>query len=278
MALFTIKPTGTQLFDNSATLTILAAGLNAAAFAMTDIAARLALVRDLVPGRLCLTTSFGIEDQLLTCVAAELSGGVELGDGVEIVTLDTGRLFPEIHDVWRLTERHLGITIAALSPPAASVAALVARDGNDGFTASVANRRACCHVRKLEPLARALSGVAAWITGLRGEQSPDREGVPFAEVDAARGLLKINPLFDWSRASVLAELGARAMPVSALEGRGYRSVGCAPCTRAVRPDEPERAGRWWWEELGAAKECGLHPPAAFTTPTMAASGSPPAPV
>ena len=262
------------MLDIPAPSLALAAELSRAARATRDVGGRLRLLRDLVPGRLCLTTGFGIEGQLLTAHAAEL------GDAIEIVTLDTGRLFPESRDVWRATELRLGRSITALSPSPEALAALVARDGVDGFYESAAKRRACCDVRKVEPLARALDGVAAWITGLRSEQSPDRAGVTFASFDAARGLLKINPLHDWTRDAVLAELRARDMPVSGLEARGYRSVGCAPCTRAVRPGEPERAGRWWWEAAGAAKECGLHSApfdVALRTPANAASGSPAAP-
>ncbi len=215
--------------------------------------ARLRLVREAVEGRLCLTTSFGVEDQLLTAVSAAVGG-------IELVTLDTGRLFSETHDVWRETERRLGVRIRALAPEPDRVSDLVARDGLDGFYDSVEKRRACCRVRKTEPLAKALAGAAGWITGLRGQQSDERSGAPFAAFDATRGLLKVNPLFDWSREAVVAELRARDVPVSELEARGYRSVGCEPCTRALRPGEPERAGRWWWEQ-GGAKECGLHVPA-----------------
>jgi phosphoadenosine phosphosulfate reductase len=211
---------------------------------------RMRLILALVPGRLCLTTSFGVEDQLLTYAAAEVGG-------IEIVTLDTGRLFSETHDLWRETERRCGLTIRAFEPARGAVAELVARDGLDGFYDSVAKRRACCGVRKTEPLGRALAGASGWITGLRAEQSEERADVAFASVDPARRLLKLCPLHDWTRDAVLAELRAHAVPVSRLESRGYRSVGCEPCTRALRPGEPERAGRWWWEN-GDSKECGLH--------------------
>ncbi len=230
----------------------LAAQLNAGALREPDVTARLRLVQEAVAGRLCLTTSFGIEDQLLTAAAAQLS------KPIEIVTLDTGRLFAETRAVWLETERVYHITIAAFKPGPSAVIDLVARDGLDGFTQSVENRHACCGVRKTEPLGRALHGVSAWITGLRSEQSAERAGVAFASFDAQRGLLKINPLFDWKREAVLAALRSQNVPMSALEARGYRSVGCEPCTRALRPGEPERAGRWWWETAGAAKECGLH--------------------
>lgn len=203
------------------------------------------------PGAVRLTTGFGIEGQLLTAHAARL------GDAIEVVTLDTGRLFPETHDLWRRTEQRYGIAIRAFAPAEESLADLVTRDGTDGFYESVPKRLACCAVRKTAPLGRALAGASVWISGLRSEQSSERRGVPFAGVDAVRGLLKINPLHDWTRQAVLDALRAGDVPVSALEARGYRSVGCAPCTRAVRAHEAERAGRWWWEN-GAAKECGLH--------------------
>ena len=211
---------------------------------------RLLLARGLLPGRLCLTTSFGIEDQLLTAAAVAVGG-------IEVVTLDTGRLFLETLAVWRETEARYGCTIAGVRPEPAAVDALVARDGMDGFMQSVPQRIACCGVRKTAPLARVLHGAAGWVTGLRAEQSAERAEVPFASFDAGRGLVKVNPLHDWTRAAVLDALRAGGVPVSALEARGYRSVGCAPCTRATRPDEPERAGRWWWEQ-GASQECGLH--------------------
>lgn len=233
-------------------LAALAGGLNHAALKLNCPGARLLLLRETVSGVLRLTTSFGIEDQLLTACAAEMA------DDIEIVTLDTGRLFPETHAVWHETERRFARSIAAFVPAPEPLAALVARDGIDGFYDSVEKRHACCDLRKTEPLGRALQGAAAWITGLRAEQSSNRAGVAFASVDAARGLLKINPLFDFTRNAVLAELRARDVPISALEARFYRSVGCEPCTRAVRPTEPERAGRWWWEGQDAAKECGLH--------------------
>lgn len=211
---------------------------------------RLRLARALVPGPLRLTTSFGVEDQLLTACAAAVGG-------IEIVTLDTGRLFPETRDVWRATEQRYGIAIRAFEPAPGPLNDLVARDGLHGFYESADKRHACCGVRKTEPLGRALDGASGWVTGLRGEQSGERAGVPFAAFDPARGLVKISPLHDWTRDAVLAELRARDVPVSALEARGYRSVGCEPCTRALRPGEPERAGRWWWEDSDA-KECGLH--------------------
>jgi phosphoadenosine phosphosulfate reductase len=135
--------------------------------------------------------------------------------------------------------------------------ALVARDGIEGFYNSVEARKACCGVRKIEPLGRALAGAAAWITGLRAEQSAHRAATRYVEVDAERGLIKANPLLDWSRERLASFIRDEAIPYNALHDKGFASIGCAPCTRAIRVGEPERAGRWWWEE-DTKKECGLH--------------------
>lgn len=218
---------------------------------------RLARLRDLVPGRLVLTTSFGLEDQAVT--DAIFSRRL----AIEVVTLDTGRLFPETHEVWAETEHTYGMRIRAYAPEAGALESLIEAQGTAGFKASIAARQACCRVRKVDPLGRALAGASAWITGLRAEQSGQRSGVPLAEVDAARGLLKLNPLADWSREDLAAYVAERGVPYNALHDRGFPSIGCAPCTRAIRVGEPERAGRWWWENE-ARKECGLHmpPPAA----------------
>lgn len=212
---------------------------------------RLREARSLVPGRLVLTTSFGLEDQALTHAAANEDLDIDL------VTLDTGRLFPETYAVWAETERRYGIRVRAFTPERRDVETLVAEDGIDGFKNAVAARLRCCGVRKVEPLARALAGAAGWITGLRGDQSAHRAGVPFAEVDTVRRLVKINPLGDFSREAVRDYVRANEVPYNPLHDVGFLSIGCAPCTRAVRPGEPERAGRWWWEQE-EKKECGLH--------------------
>lgn len=211
---------------------------------------RLARLRRTVLGRFVFTTSFGIEDQALTHVIA----GAALD--IEIVTLDTGLLFPETWQAWRETEKRYGLRIRAVYPERPDLEALIDEQGVDGFYRSVAARQACCDVRKVRPLARALEGASAWITGLRASQSAGRQTIPFVAFDETHGLIKANPLLDWSREAVVDFTTRNAVPVNALHARGFPSIGCAPCTRAVAPGEDERAGRWWWENSG--KECGLH--------------------
>jgi len=228
----------------------LARRLSATAVSL-DLFERLAAARAAIGGTLVFTTSFGLEDQAIG--HAILSQRLD----VELVTLDTGRLFPETHDVWAETERRYGRRIRAIVPDRRELETLIERQGSDGFRASVDARRACCHVRKVTPLNRALAGADAWITGLRADQSEHRADVAFASVDGARGLIKINPLFDWTRERAADFTREYGVPVNALHERGFLSIGCAPCTRAVAPGEPERAGRWWWESEGKT-ECGLH--------------------
>ena len=212
---------------------------------------RIRYARTLTAGRLILTTSFGLEDQLLTHAITES------GCAIDIVTLDTGRLFPETYDLWALTERRYGIRIRAFTPDPHELEPLVARIGINGFRNSLENRLACCRVRKVHPLGRALTGVAGWVSGLRADQSQARKAVPFLSFDPVREVLQIHPLFDWTRAHVLAAVEQHQVPYNPLHDAGMPSIGCQPCTRAVRPGEDERAGRWWWERDGA-RECGLH--------------------
>jgi phosphoadenosine phosphosulfate reductase len=231
-------------------LSALADRLNEA-FASTDLAGRLRLLHDALPGKIVFTTSLGIEDQALT--HAIRTEGVD----VEISTLDTGRLFPEAYDVWARTEEKYGFRIKAFFPQAEAVQALVADQGVNGFYYGLDMRKACCNVRKIEPLARALAGAEGWVVGLRGDQSEHRSGLRYVEFDAVRGLIKASPLLDFSREAVVAYTKTNDVPVNALHDQGFLSIGCAPCTRALKPGEPERAGRWWWEDE-AKKECGLH--------------------
>ena len=222
-----------------------------AEFALLSAGERLARLRSDIAGRIVFTTSFGLEDQAITHLIA--AGDLD----VDIVTLDTGRLFPETYRVWAETEDRYGRRIAAVYPDRQSLEFLVREQGIDGFYASIAMRKACCGVRKIEPLNRALLGAAGWIAGLRADQSPDRGAQSMLTLDRDRRLVKLNPIFDWSRRDVETFIAANGAPVNALHAAGYLSIGCAPCTRAVEPGEDERAGRWWWEDE-AQKECGLH--------------------
>ena len=201
------------------------------------------------------TTSFGLEDQVI------LHHICEAGLDIDLVTLDTGRLFAETYTTWEETERRYGRRIRAIYPRHTALEALVAAQGINGFYTSREARTACCDVRKVEPLVRALAGAAGWITGLRADQSAHRGEVDLVPAAAGRGLLKLSPLFDWGREAVSGFADAHAVPRNPLHAKGFASIGCAPCTRAIRPGEPERAGRWWWEDDGR-KECGLHIAAA----------------
>lgn len=216
-----------------------------------DLDHRLKLAREFVPGRIVFTTSFGIEDQLVT--HSIFTQGLE----IDVVTIDTGRLFPETTELWERTEARYARRITAVYPQAQPLEEFVAEQGINGFYRSVENRKACCHIRKVEPLGRLLSGASAWVTGLRADQSNERAEVRLVEFDAGHKLLKINPLTDYTRESVVAAVEEFSVPINELHAKGFLSIGCAPCTRAVEPGEPERAGRWWWE-TEEKKECGLH--------------------
>jgi sulfate adenylyltransferase large subunit/phosphoadenylyl-sulfate reductase (thioredoxin) len=211
---------------------------------------RLKRFRAAIAGPLVFTTSFGLEDQVIVHMLAEL--GIDL----DIVTLDTGRLFPETYALWAETERRYGRRIRAIYPHHGKLEALVEKYGINGFYDSREARSACCHVRKVEPLDRALTGAAGWIVGVRADQSINRQGTALVSVDE-RNLLKLSPLLDWTRDAAQSFAADNQIPLNALHAQGFASIGCAPCTRAIAPGEPERAGRWWWEEDGQ-KECGLH--------------------
>jgi phosphoadenosine phosphosulfate reductase len=232
----------------------LAATLDAQ-FGKLDLADRLSLAAEF--GHAVFTTSLGIEDQVISAAI-----GLE-GLDIEIATLETGRLFPETLALIDETEERFAILIRRFHPEKAEVDAYAAQYGLNGFYDSVEARHACCHVRKLIPLARALEGATVWVTGLRRSQSGNRAATPFVEYDAERRLIKVNPLADWSLEQVDAYVEEHAVPTNPLHKRGYPSIGCEPCTRAIKPGEPERAGRWWWEH-DEKRECGLHVPDAAT--------------
>jgi thioredoxin-dependent adenylylsulfate APS reductase len=214
-------------------------------------AERLARLRQATDGKIVFTTSFGLEDQVILHLLRKHS------IDVDVVTLDTGRLFPETYALWEETERRYGLRIRAVYPQHASLEALAAAQGINGFYASREARTACCHVRKVEPLNRALDGARAWIVGLRADQSGHRQGMGLVSADAEHGIAKVSPLFDWTRDAVLDFAKENNVPINPLHAKGFASIGCAPCTRAIAPGEPERAGRWWWEQE-EKKECGLH--------------------
>jgi phosphoadenosine phosphosulfate reductase len=201
--------------------------------------------------RFVFTTSFGLEDQAITHALART------GAQIRFVTLDTGRLFSETLELWAETEARYDIVIEGMQPDSAALTALIGEQGPLGFRQSIEARKACCQVRKVLPLARALAGHDVWITGLRADQSAGRNAVPFEAADAAHGLTKLNPVFDQSREQLADYARAEGVPVNPLHQKGFLSIGCAPCTRALLPGEEERAGRWWWEQ-DRQKECGLH--------------------
>ncbi len=226
-------------------LTALAATLDA-----LDLPGRLRLVAEQFPGRVAFSTSLGQEDQVITdAIWRE-------GLPIRVFTLDTGRLFEETSTLIDATREKYGKAMEVFYPDTAEVEALVSLRGHHSFRESVEDRKACCHLRKVRPLQRALQGVDVWITGLRREQSTNRQTMRIIEWDEGYGLLKCNPLIDWDADTMLAYLEAWDVPQNPLHGQGFVSIGCAPCTRAIAPGEDPRAGRWWWET--SKKECGLH--------------------
>lgn len=211
----------------------------------------LGFLADRFPGAVTFSTSFSLEDQVVTHEIASSSLPIR------IFTLDTGRLFSETYSVWEQTRSRYNIAISPFYPATAPLETFIGIKGPNAFYESVENRKACCYIRKVEPLNRALTGYKVWITGLRAEHSPARNDMKMFEWDAQNRLIKYNPLLNWTSSQVRAFVQAHNIPYNSLHDKGYISIGCAPCTRAVRPGEDFRAGRWWWEEEGK-KECGLH--------------------
>ena len=201
--------------------------------------------------RVALASSLGAEDQILTDIIARNSLPIP------IFTLDTGRLPQETYDLIDATRKRYGIKVEVLFPDRADVEAMVNRDGVNLFYESIENRKTCCQVRKVIPLKRKLATLDAWITGLRREQSVTRGDVAAVEWDEGNSLVKFNPLADWTNERVWEYIRANDVPYNALHDKGYPSIGCAPCTRAVEQGQDIRAGRWWWEKP-EHKECGLH--------------------
>ncbi|MCF6130135.1 phosphoadenylyl-sulfate reductase [Flavobacterium sp. AS60] len=205
-----------------------------------------------IEGKVVFSTSFGIEDQVIS--HAIFSQKIK---SIEVFTLDTGRLFPETYSVWDKTVLQYQATIKAYYPNTNTVENFINANGINPFYNSVELRKECCFIRKVEPLNRALAGATVWITGLRAEQSANRNSVKEIEWDEEKQLYKFNPLLDWSTDDVVAYLKQNGVPYNTLHDKGFVSIGCAPCTRAIQPGDDFRAGRWWWEDQ-SKKECGLH--------------------
>lgn len=198
-----------------------------------------------------LASSLAAEDMVLTHAI------YSIGLPLEVFTLDTGRLHRETLGLLETIQHVYGRRPTVYRPGAAAVTAHVAQHGEFAFYDSLALRKECCHIRKVEPLQRALAGRSAWLTGQRRTQAATRGELPLEEQDPVFGLLKFNPLAEWSETEVWAVLRGLDVPYNPLHDRGYPSIGCEPCTRAIKPDEDVRAGRWWWESSDS-KECGLH--------------------
>lgn len=203
------------------------------------------------PGKVVFSTSFGWEDQVISHII--FSNKLP----VKVFTLETGRLFPETYYVWNRTIEMYGMPVQAYYPNTEAVEQMVSAKGPGSFYESVENRKECCGIRKVEPLKRALAGNSLWITGIRAEQSINREYMNAVEWDESNHLHKFHPIFDWSLDKVKAYIREHNIPYNPLHDKGFPSIGCAPCTRAVKEGEDFRAGRWWWEDQNK-KECGLH--------------------
>jgi phosphoadenosine phosphosulfate reductase len=201
--------------------------------------------------RIALASSLGIEDQILTDMMAKID------PSVRIFTIDTGRLFPETYSLMDKTVRNYHIKLEVFFPESNAVESYVQANGINGFYETVDKRKACCHVRKIQPLLRALSTLDVWICGLRKEQSTTRIETQMVEWDEVNRLIKINPLIRWTNQDVRSYVQKHNVPIHPLHLSGYPSIGCQPCTRPVEKGEDIRAGRWWWESP-EHKECGLH--------------------
>ncbi len=208
---------------------------------------------EMYPDKMVFTTSFNIEDQVLTHFIATNHYPIE------IITLDTGRMFQETYNVWSETEKKYGIKIIPFFPDANDVEELIMKQGINGFYESVENRKDCCYIRKVKPLQRALKNKRIWITGIRAEHSEYRRNASLFEWDDKFQIIKFNPLIHWTKEEIIDCIQKNNIPYNSLFDKGYVSIGCAPCTRPIKEGEPYRAGRWWWENTDEGKkECGLH--------------------
>lgn len=216
----------------------------------SSLAEGIRLVTDLFPGGVVFSSSLGQEDQVLTDIIFKNDLPVK------IFTIDTGRLFNETYDLLDRTTARYRKPVQVYFPESADVEAMVATKGINSFYESIDNRKECCHIRKVKPLNRALEGAKVWITGLRAEQSGNRQQMPMIEWAEDRQLYKFNPLIHWTYSQMIEYINQHNVPYNRLHDKGFISIGCAPCTRAIEPGEDARAGRWWWEV--SHKECGLH--------------------
>lgn len=210
----------------------------------------LAILSRKYPGEIVFSTSYGQEDQVITDYIARHNLPIS------IFTLDTGRLFPETYELMDKTRVRYKIPIQVMAPNTGLLEELTTQKGFHSFYESVENRKECCRIRKIEPLRRALTGKKVWVTGLRAEQSENRQTMKAWEWDPGFELHKFNPLMDWTLEEVVEYIEQYRVPDNPLHRKGFVSIGCAPCTRAIQPGEHPRAGRWWWED--SKKECGLH--------------------
>jgi len=202
--------------------------------------------------RIALSNSLQTEDMVVLDIAWRIE------PKVRVFTLDTGRLHQETYDMMDRVRDHYGVKLEVLFPDAAEVQAMVNAKGLNLFYESVENRHECCGLRKVKPLQKALAGLDAWVTGLRRDQWASRTNIQKIEIDAANGgIIKFNPIADWTQEQLDEYVNAHNVPRHALYANGFTSIGCLPCTRATKPGENARAGRWWWEQEGQ-KECGLH--------------------
>ncbi len=216
-----------------------------------DIVGKLKYLAEKHPGKVIFTTSFGYEDQVIT----DLIFRNDIA--IRVITLDTGRLFPETYKVFSSTIERYKKPIDVFFPPTEEVEKMVTKKGPFSFYESLENRKECCYIRKVIPLKRALSGNETWITGLRASQSDNRKDMREFEVDSGNQVVKYNPLMSWSLEETIEYVKTNNVPYNVLHDKGFVSIGCQPCTRAIEAGEDFRAGRWWWEQ-GSGKECGLH--------------------
>lgn len=209
----------------------------------------LEILTNTFPNEVCFSTSFSFEDQVITDYVKN--------SRIKVFTLDTGRLFEDTYNTWNLTKSKYKLPIKAYYPNPEELEPFIQDNGPDSFYRSVENRKTCCDIRKVHPLKRALKGNKIWITGLRAEHSVARENLSQFEWDESNQIIKYHPILFWTTEQVKDYIKKNNIPYNILHDKGFLSIGCAPCTRAIQPGEDFRAGRWWWEDA-SKKECGLH--------------------